>query len=88
LPLEVIPESIRDMSTKLACYFLYKRTLTLTLPDVVKEDYSEVNRLLQKIQTGNFNPFPVQKNPFFVQTNKVFPYAGSVSTQTNNCGKY
>jgi phage gp36-like protein len=95
LPLSTVPESIRDMSNKLACYFLFKRTLALTLPDQVKDDYDDVTALLRKIQIGKFNPFPITKNPIFFKSNKIGVFAtsnnstgGVLNTLTNGWTRY
>jgi phage gp36-like protein len=86
LPLTSVPVYIRDVSTKLAIYFLYKRSLAITLPDVIKEDYDYCVGVLQKIQMGKVNPFQSGQEPVFFNSNKtdadrVFV---TVSTPTGN----
>lgn len=71
LPLTTIPESIRDLSIKLSAYFLFKRSLLVTLPEPVKEDYEDATTYLKEIQKGKVNPFPLQDEPVFFKSNKT-----------------
>jgi phage gp36-like protein len=71
VPLSVVPELIKDLSVKLAVYFLFKRSLLLTLPDSIKDDYSDANSVLNKIQSGKITPFESTEEPAFFGTNKV-----------------
>jgi phage gp36-like protein len=89
VPLVNIPALIRDMSTKLASYFLFKRSLILTLPDPIKEDYSDANNMLMKIQRGQVTPFEQQDEPVFFNSNKVSGQGSSVINEvTQNWGAY
>ena len=72
LPLATVPIYIRDISAKLAIYFLYKRSLALTLPEAVKEDYDYAVKALYKIQQGKINPFATSEEPVFFKTNKHY----------------
>jgi phage gp36-like protein len=71
LPPAVVPELIRDISTKLAGYFLMKRSLPLTLPEPIKLDYDYCIDQLVKMQRGQINPFPVANEPVFIAGNHV-----------------
>jgi phage gp36-like protein len=71
LPLTTVPYYIRDLSTKLAIYFLYKRSLLVTLPDPIKEDYDYCISVLQQIQKGKINPFQATQEPVFFKGNKT-----------------
>jgi phage gp36-like protein len=64
-----VPVLIKDISTKLAVYFLHKRSLMLTLPDPIKDDYDYCMQQLSNIQKGRLSPFDVQTNPVWVVSN-------------------
>jgi phage gp36-like protein len=92
LPLITVPELIRDLSTRLAAYFLFKRSLLLTIPEPVKEDYKDIIDVLGKIQKGKINPFEAGDEPVFFETNKtnldrIFT-SDPVTPQQMNWGKY
>lgn len=72
LPLATVPPMIRDMSTRLAVYFLFNRALVLTMPEPVKDDYKLVKSTLEQVQRGKVNPFPnTSDEPTFFTTNKT-----------------
>lgn len=72
LPLVSVPPVIRDLSTKLAAYFLFKRSLILTMPEPIKEDYQYCTDVLVKIQKGMITPFVLPADePTFFLTNKT-----------------
>ena len=89
VPLTTVPALIRDISTKLASYFLFKRSLILTLPEPIADDYKYCNENLGKIQRGVITPFPSSEEPAFFGNNKL-PGQGSsvVNEVTNNWGNY
>ena len=64
-----VPVLIEDISTKLAVYFLFKRSLILTLPGPIKDDYDYCMTQLNNIQKGRLSPFDVPENPTWVVTN-------------------
>jgi phage gp36-like protein len=71
VPLSVVPESIRNISIGLTVYYLFNRGLMLTLPDSIKEMYTEAMRVLKDIQAGRFSPFEATEEPAFFGTNKT-----------------
>jgi len=71
LPLTTVPGLIRDISTKLGAYFLFKRSLLVTLPEPVKEDYEYCTDTLTKIQKGKISPFGASEEPVFFSSNKT-----------------
>ena len=71
LPLTIVPAMIRDLSTRLSAYFLFKRSLLLTMPETVKEDYKDCLYVLTQVQKGKVNPFEIGNEPVFFETNKV-----------------
>jgi hypothetical protein len=74
---------IKDLSTKLAVYFLYKRSLIETLPDPVKDDYKFVMVQLKAIQNGQLSPFEVSANPAWVVSNTVGQIPLTTATMTS-----
>jgi hypothetical protein len=52
------------------CY-LFNRSLSLTLPEPIKEMYAEAVRVLKDIQAGKFTPFEAVSEPEFFGTTKV-----------------
>lgn len=66
-----VPEFIRDLSTKLAAYNLFRRALALTVPDPVMVDYKSSLQMLKDIQSGKISPFPKAKEPSVIRTNKT-----------------
>ena len=71
LPLVTVPALIRDISIKMAVYFLFRRSLLLTLPESIKEDYKYCLDTLLKIQSGKVSPFESSAEPAFFGTNKA-----------------
>jgi len=71
IPAGSVPNEIEDISTQLAIYFLYKRALTLTLPDTIKDNYKEAITYLKEIQKGKLSPFSTGANPTWAVGNKV-----------------
>ena len=71
VPLTTVPEAIRNISIGLSVYYLFNRSLLLTLPDSIKEAYTEATRVLKDIQAGRFSPFEATEEPAFFGTNKV-----------------
>lgn len=70
VPLTVVPDLIRDIAVKLSIYYLFKRSLALTLPDPIKEDYDYCMKSLGDMQKGRLSPFPVADNPTWIMSNK------------------
>jgi phage gp36-like protein len=68
-----VPGLIEDLSTKLAVYFLFKRSLIQTMPETITDDYKFCMEQLKAIQRGTLNPFPVNTNPTWMSSNKVNP---------------
>jgi phage gp36-like protein len=99
-----IPVLIVDLAIRLSVYFLFKRSLLVTLPDPIKEDWKDTNNVLIGIQKGKINPFEATDEPVFFATNKtpaqklftdtpVLPSGtpsmlGSVSQGQNNWNNY
>lgn len=88
LPLTTVPAMILDVAVKLSIYFLYKRSLTLTLPDPIKDDYDEGMHILRDVQRGRCNPFPVAQNPMWFLSNKASGSQSVVQTATNDWNDY
>ena len=93
LPLKPVTDGIRDLCTKLAVYFLYRRTLALTLPEPIKIDYKESISTLEKIQSGKITLMPEAQNPEFYASsddqhdvNNIV--ASALNTSTNNWANY
>lgn len=66
-----VPVLIQDLSTKLAVYFLFKRSLIQTLPEPIKDDYDYVMTQLKAIQRGQLSPFEISQNPTWMSSNKT-----------------
>ena len=64
-----VPDMIRDLCVKLAVYFLYQRSLIQTLPEPIKLEYEDVQRILKDIQSGKSSPFPIAQNPSWAVSN-------------------
>lgn len=96
LPLDTVPAMISDICTKLTGFYLYKRVLPETLPDVLVDDYKFSMGILRDIQKGRISPFPVSKNPVWMVSNKANPSAATIpdrsvtnlATATNNWNKF
>lgn len=82
-----IPDMINDISTKLTIYYLYKRSLALTIPDPIADDYKTACRTLVDIQRGRVNPFPVAENPVIFRSNKT-GIDMATATMTSNWQRY
>jgi len=67
----IIPFLISDLCTKLAVYYLLQRSLIITMPDAVKDQYDTSIALLKEMQRGKVNAFEAVDEPVFFQTNKV-----------------
>jgi phage gp36-like protein len=63
-----VPAYIRDVSTKLARYYLYNRKLVETMPESLVEEYNMCIKVLEKIQDGDQSPF--EDEPERVISNK------------------
>jgi phage gp36-like protein len=84
VPIVSVPDMIVDVCVKLTVYFLYKRSLMVTLPDPVKNDYDFAIMILRDIQKGRVSPFEIAQNPTWFASNKA---KGSVSV-VNNATNY
>lgn len=87
LPLTVVPESIKSISIGLTTYYLFNRGLLLTLPESIKEMYTEAMRVLKDTQSGKFTPFEATAEPEFFGTTKVAS-DNVTATQTNSWAAY
>ena len=84
LPLTPITDSLRDICTKLTAYYLYRRTLSLTLPETIKVDYREACNSLQAIQQGRINLMPEVQNPeFFASSDSQYDVNNVVASNLN-----
>jgi len=89
VPIQGTPPSlITDVSIKLSTYFLYKRSLMLTLPDPVKDDYQHGMMVLRDIQKGRISPFPETQNPTWFVSNHKQGEVTPVNLATNNFQDY
>lgn len=70
VPLTTVPSLISDLCTKLAVYFLIQRSLIITMPDSVKDQYTTCIDLLKEMQRGRVNAFEAVSEPAFFKTNK------------------
>lgn len=66
-----IPQEIKDISTKLASYNLYRKNMQLTLPEPVKAEHSDAMSMLKAIQSGKLTPFESTDEPTIIVTNKT-----------------
>ena len=66
-----IPAFINDLAVKLACYNLYRRKLSLTMPDSINDCYKEAIQTLKDIQAGKVSPFPATQEPTIIASNKT-----------------
>lgn len=67
----LIPTMIADLCTKLAVYFLIQRSLIITMPDPVKDQYDNSIAILKEMQKGRINAFEATDEPVFFKTNKT-----------------
>jgi phage gp36-like protein len=89
LPLSTVPDMIRDLSTRLAAYYLFKRSLALIMPESIKEDYKDCVKILSDIQRGRVSPFEIVSNPAWVVTNNSLANTPMISSKiTNNWNAY
>ena len=65
-----VPQEIKDISTKLAAYNLYRKNMQTTLPDPVKMERSDAMSMLKDIQSGKLTPFPSTDEPSIIVSNK------------------
>lgn len=63
VPVHPVPEILRDISIRLAKYFLYRRRLDLDLPDTVSKEYDSAMSILKDLQSGKA-VIPVGVNRF------------------------
>lgn len=88
-PLIPVTPIVSDMCTKLAVYFLYKRSLALTLPEVIKIDYKEAMAHLQMVQRGEVALMPETQNPeWFLSGGQGSDYMADLNKVTNNWQNY
>lgn len=66
-----VPDFIQDIATKIACYNLYRRKLSLTMPDQIMQDYKDSLKMLKDIQSGKLTPWPAVKEPTVIRSNKT-----------------
>jgi phage gp36-like protein len=88
LAINNVPDDIRDISTKLAVYFLFERSLMQIKPESIVNDYKEAERTLAMIQTGKYSPFVIQSNPTWFVSNKASAGNATVNVATQSFGKY
>lgn len=65
------PDLIRDVSTRIAIYYLFLRGLTQTVPEALKVDYDMCIKTLIGMQQGKINMFTQQAEPMFFESNKT-----------------
>jgi Mu-like prophage protein gp36 len=88
VPIVTVPDMITDVAVKLTVYFLYKRSLMVTLPDPIKDDYDFAIMILKDIQRGRVSPFESVQNPVWFGSNKVKGSVSVMSNATNNWNDY
>jgi phage gp36-like protein len=87
-PLVTVPDMITDVAVKLTMYFLYKRSLMVTLPDPIKNDYDFAVMILRDIQKGRVSPFEIGQNPTWFGSNKATGSVSVVNANTNYWNDY
>lgn len=65
-----VPTMIEDIAARMAVFFLWKRGLSTTLPDQIKEDYNYCIRTLIGCQQGKINPFDLSSEPVLFRSNR------------------
>ena len=72
VPLTTVPPMLEDLSTRLSAYYLFKRSLIVTMPEPIKDDYDVVLSMLRDIQKGRLSPMDgvVNIEPTWVASNK------------------
>jgi len=66
-----VPQLIKDLTTKIACYNLFRRKISLTIPEVIVDDYKSCLSILRDIQSGKVTPFPVTSEPVVIIGNRT-----------------
>jgi phage gp36-like protein len=66
-----VPPFIADMTAKVACYNLYRRKISLTMPEVITNEYKDCLSMLRDIQSGKVTPFPVVSEPTVIICNRT-----------------
>lgn len=66
-----VPAFINDMAVKISVYNLYRRKLSLTMPDAIYTDYKNCLQMLKDIQAGKLTPFPSTSEPTVIRSNKT-----------------
>ena len=66
-----VPAMINDLSCRLTAYWLYKRSLMVTLPEAIKDDFKVCTQTLVGMQQGKINAFDTSSEPIFFATNKT-----------------
>ncbi|NIP26038.1 MAG: DUF1320 domain-containing protein [Phycisphaerae bacterium] len=66
-----IPELIVDISTTLSLFELYKKRLTLTLPESLNKSYKLAIKMLENIQSGKLTPWESTDEPTILLSNKT-----------------
>lgn len=90
LPITTVPALIRDTSIRLGIWFLYSRSMMLTMPESIKEMYKDVIDILVRMQQGKVNPFPTADEPTFYLASKTEAdgVIGGSNGVTNNWNSY
>lgn len=65
LPLATVPPLIRDLSIQLTIFYLYQRSIVLTMPENVKWNRLDAQKCLIEIQKGKINPFDTTDEPYY-----------------------
>jgi phage gp36-like protein len=65
-----VPDQINEICVKLSAYYLYKRSLITTIPEVITQEYKFAQEDLHDIQKGILSPFPISQNPVWFVSNK------------------
>lgn len=73
LPLNPVPQVIKDIATALAAYNLFRRRLTVACPESVRADYKDAIAKLDKIQRGSMSitDADASRGPGIYKTNKT-----------------
>jgi len=83
-----VPVMISELSVKLTAFYLYKRSLLLTLPEAMKDDYQYCMSILRDIQRGRISPFEIKDNPTWFKSNHAAGEVTLVNQTTNNWQDY
>jgi phage gp36-like protein len=89
-PLTPVTPAVSDICNKLTVYFLYKRVLTMELPEAVVLDYKDSIRILKEVQEGKMKLLPENEDPtwYLVSSQGQTAYSPSLQQVTNNWSKY